>query len=378
MQLQFLILIVLAVTATIFSIVTSIAMVVRKALELGRSRAHARLYQIYSSQVAEFLLIELPALENQPRASDAFRQYESLLSPVKQRLEQMNPSRRRFHRSVLRSVLIDMTQDLTGESAGRLVYFFYSLGFVEEEIQLLQSGRWWIRAQAARHAGLMRARKSITALTAALEDNHPDVRHQAMQALIVLVGVDALSTILRLSRNISQWTAIELSVIVAGFKEEAVPHLIGALESRDQSVVLFAIEMLAEVGFVTAVDPLMNLIRTSRDVKIQACAASALGRLGDERAKTLLTGLLSNRWAPIRLKSLEALGKTGGPDVVKLLTPYLETADAQEKLTAARALATTGVKGLKVLQEYEKQHMDEKADLVRQVLEEFGLEPTHG
>jgi HEAT repeat protein len=377
-QLQFLILVVLAVTATIFSIVTSIAMVVRKALELGRSRSHARLYEVYSGKFAELLLIELPSLESQSRASDAFRQYETLLAPVKQRLERMSPSRRRFQRSVLRAVLIDMTQDLTGESAGRLVYFFYSLGFVEEEIQLLLSSKWWIRAQAARNAGLMRARKSITALTAALEDPHPDVRHQAMQALIILVGVGAISTILRLSKNISHWTAIELSVIVAGFKEEAVPHLIGALESRDQSVVLFAVEMLAEVGFVTAVDPLMNLIRTSGDVRIQADAAGALGRLGDVRAKILLTELLAHRWAPVRLKALEALGKTGGPDIVKLLAPYLESETWEEKLTAARALATSGVQGLKVLQDFEKKHEDETSDLIRQVLEEFGMEPSHG
>ncbi len=378
MQLQFLILIVLAVTATIFSIVASVAMVIRKALELGRSRAYERLYRIYSTQVAEFLLIELANNEHDPRPSGTFRQYEGLIAPTKLRLEGMNSSRRRFHRGVLRAVLIDMTQDLTGDSAGRLVYFFYSMGFVEEELNMLQSRKWWVRAQAARNAGLMRARKSITALTAALEDKHPDVRHQAMQALIKLVGVDAIGTILRLSRNISQWTAIELSVIVAGFKEEAVPHLIGALESRDQSVVLFSIDMLAEIGFVTAVDPVMNIIRTSGDVKIRTRATKALGRLGDARAKHLLMELLLHRNAAIRLSALEALGKTGGPDIVEMLEPYLATDDWEERLTAARALATTGLKGIKIIQDFEKKSEGEAADLARQVMEEFGVEPAHG
>ncbi|HCA79555.1 MAG TPA: hypothetical protein DEP53_07455 [Bacteroidetes bacterium] len=378
MQLQFLILIVLAVTATIFSIVASVAMIVRKALELGRSRAYERLYRIYSARVAEFLLIELAPNTDDPRPSTVFRQYEELIAPTKKHLEEMNRSRRRFHRDVLRAVLIDMTQDISGDSAERLVYFFYSLEFVEEELRMLQSGKWWVRAQAARNAGLMRARKSITALTAALEDDHPDVRHQAMQALIKLVGVDALGTILRLSRNISRWTAIELSVIVAGFKEEAVPHLTGALESRDQSVVLFSIEMLAEIGFVRAVDPLMNLIRTTGDFKIRAQATKALGRLGDSRAMKLLTELLSHRSPEIRLSALEALGKTGGPDIVDLLEPYLASDDWEERLTAARALAATGLKGIKILQDSEKQEKGEARDLAAQVLEEYGLEPAHG
>lgn len=378
MQLQFLILIVLAVTATIFSIAASVAMVIRKALELGRSRAYERLYRIYSTQLAEYLLVDLPKNEEDTRPSAMFRQYETLVAPTKQRLEAMTSSRRHLHRDVLRAVLIDMTQDLTGESAERLVYFFYSLEFVEDELKLLRSGKWWIRAQAARTAGLMGARRSITALTAALEDKHPDVRHQSMQALIKLVGVNAISTILRLSRNISQWTAIELSVIVAGFKEEAVPHLIGALESRDQSVVLFSIDMLAEIGFVTAVDPLINIIGTSGDVRIRARAIKALGRLGDARAKKLLMELLQHRSPAIRLGAIEALGRTGGPDVVKLLTPYLAGAQWEERVTAARALATTGLKGIKALQNFEKKNEGETADFARQVLEEFGLEPAHG
>jgi HEAT repeat protein len=78
------------------------------------------------------------------------------------------------------------------------------------------------------------------------------------------------------------------------------------------------------------------------------------------------------------LKALEALGKTGGPDIVKLLAPYLESETWEEKLTAARALATSGVQGLKVLQDFEKNHEDETSDLIRQVLEEFGMEPSHG
>lgn len=375
-QLQLLILIVLAVTATIFSVVTSIAMVVRKALEVGRSRATARLYQRYSSLAAEYLLVELKKPQDDLRPSAVYRQYESLLLPLKNTLEALTARRRRFHRAVLRSVLIDMSQDLSGESADRLVYLFYSVGFVDEELKLLKSRKWWVRAQAARNAGLMRARRSITALTAALEDQHPDVRNQAMEALIVLVGVDALRTILRLSRNISQWTAIELSVIVGRFREDAVPYLIEALDSKDQSVVLFATEMLAQIGFVTAVEPLMDLIRRTGDIKIQAAAAAALGRLGDERSKPLLTDLLTNRPTAVRLSALEALGRTGGPDVLGILVPYLSSASWEEKLTAARAVATTGLAGIRILQERERALGGDEANLLCQVLEEFGLEAS--
>ena len=77
-------------------------------------------------------------------------------------------------------------------------------------------------------------------------------------------------------------------------------------------------------------------------------------------------------------RSKAALGRTGGPDIVKMLAPYLSADDWEERLTAARALATTGLKGIKILQDYEKSSEGESADLARQVLEECGLEPAHG
>jgi HEAT repeat protein len=272
--------------------------------------------------------------------------------------------------------LIDVAQDIAGESSDRLVYFFYSFGFVEEEIELIKSRHWWVRAQAAHTLGLLGARKAITALTGALEDPHPDVRNQATQSLIKLVGADALRTIFRISRNLSRWTAIELSVIVARFKEGAVPYLIEALDSRDQSVVLFAIEMLGEIGFVSAVPPLMNLIRTSNNTAIQGRAVQTLGRLGDERARDLIKDLVASRGQFVHLNAIEALGRVGGEDAIEMLKPFLFARTHEERVIASRALAATGVKGIDTLQEMKSNKDQLTAAIASQVLEEIGVEGT--
>jgi HEAT repeat protein len=195
-----------------------------------------------------------------------------------------------------------------------------------------------------------------------------------MQSLVKLVGPDALGTILRISKNLSLWTAIELSVVVSGFKGTAVPFLIEALRSRDQSVVLFATEMLAEIGLVTAVEPLMHLIRTTIDTTIQAQSLKTLGRLGDERARNLVVELLKSKVQPVRLSAMEALGKISGSEAVEMLKPWLASRLQEEKLVAARALATTGVEGIAVLRAAGA-HSDElSAAIADQVLEEFGVE----
>ena len=374
MPLQFLILIVLAVAAAILSVLTAIVVVIRKTIDRNRAKTQARLYQLYAARCSELLLTDLPPLPADSKPSGLFLQYESLIEPTKRSLAGMVATRRRVHREALQQVLVDFAQDISGDSSRRLVYVFYTLGFVHEELRLTKSRRWWIRANAARTLGLLGAKTAIAALTALLEDPHPDVRHQAMQSLVKLVGPDALRTILRISRNLSRWSAIELSVVVSSFKGTAVPYLIEALRSRDQSVVLFAAEMLAEIGLVTAVEPLMHLIRTTIDTAIQAQSLKTLGRLGDERARNLVADLLKSKVQPVRLSAMEALGKISGSEAVEMLKPWLASRLQEEKLVAARALATTGVEGIAVLRAARAENDELTAAIADQVLEEFGAE----
>jgi HEAT repeat protein len=355
-------------------VITSIAVVVRKTVDRRRARTQERLYKIYSGKCSELLLGDLPPLPSQGKPSQRFQQFESLIQPIKSSHAQLLRSARRVHRAVLRHVLIDFAQDIEGESSDRLVYFFYSFGFVEEEIELVRSRHWWVRAQAAHTLGLLGARKAIAALTGALEDSHPDVRNQATQSLIKLVGPEALKTIFRISRNLSRWTAIELSVIVARLKEAAVPHLIEALDSRDQSVVLFAVEMLGEIGFVSAVPPLMNLTRTSNNTVIQGRAVQTLGRLGDERARVLVTELVASRGQFVRLSAIEALGRIGGEDAIGILKPCLSAKTHEERVIASRALAATGVRGIELLRVMKSSPDKLTAAIAGQVIEEIGAE----
>ena len=374
MPLQFLILVTFAVAATIFSVLTSIAVIVRKTIDRSRARTREKLYRDYARMCSELLLRDLPPRPPKSKPSQVFDDYESLIEPIKQSLDQLSGTKREARRRVLRQVLIDMAQDIVGESSERLIYFFYSFGFVEDEIRLIRSRRWWIRAQAARSMGLLGARKAITSLTAALEDPHPDVRNQAMQSLVKLVGPDALRTILRLSKNLSRWTAIELSVIVTRFKKTAVPHLIEALSYSDQSVVLFAAEMLGDIGFVEAVPALTDLVKSTKDTAIQAGAIKALGRLGDERPRHVVAELLGSNSRAVRLNAIEALGRIAGKHSAEKLAPFLTVGRRDEKLIAARALATTGKGGVSVLRDAAMNEDEHTAAIARQVLEEFGVE----
>jgi HEAT repeat protein len=366
----------LAVGATLFVIISSVVLVIHKALRARSDAKKRQLYAEYSHLVAEVILRDLPPLPEESKAGAIFDQYEEILRPIKERLESVRRTKRTLHRQALKEALIDFAKDIRGETSDRLTYFFSSLGYVDEGIELLRSAHWWIRAQAAHDLRYFGARGALAPLTVALEDRHADVRIQAMQSLVVLGGVQSISTILRTSKNISQWTAIELSIIIMRYKDEAVPFLVEALNVSDQSIVLFCIEMLAEIGFVSAVEPLRSMASEYPNVVIRAKAVEALGRLGDGRAEGLLLELLRNPFPILRLKSVEALGRIGTPSAIASLTERLRDGDFQEKLLAARSIAQIGHEGISYLKALTGVENRLVCDISSQVLEEFGEEST--
>jgi hypothetical protein len=377
MRIEFLIIIALAVGATFFVIIVAIGLFINKVVELRQARSREKLYKLYSKMFADLLLQPVEQEEGKPSGGSILDQYEDLLASVKNGLEWSTPARKRMHRSAIRRVLIDFAGDLVGESMERLLYFFYSLEFVQEELELLQSGKWWVRARAARDLGLLRAKKATAALALALEDEHPDVRNEAMQSLMKLLGVEALGTILKTAKNISQWTSLELSVIVKESEEEALPFLIEALEYSDQSVVLFAIEILAETGFVTAVDPLMKVARTYPNIVVRARAIEALGRLGDQRAEKLLHDFLRNPYPQLRASATKALERIGSPASIALLAERLHSGSLPERVSAARALARSGEAGLLKLRDAALGSDKQQRGIALHVLEEIvGVEES--
>ena len=378
MRLEYFILFTLALAALFFFVAASIALVIRKAIGVKRQRGAKRLYGLYSAQLAELLLADLPAPPANTKSTSAQQQYEALLSPMKNRLARLALGRKALHREAVRSVLIDLALDVVGETADRLTYFFSSLGFVQEELILLRSKKWWIRAQAARHLRLLRARRGIPLLTIALEDKNPDVRYEAIQALVQLQGVESLRAILRVTRRLSRWRAIELSIIVMQFKSAAVPYLVEALKSSDQSIVLFSIEMLAAIGFVSAVEPLRALLKEYPSSVVQAKAAEALGRLGDERAEEVLLRMVGSAHPHLRFKVVEALGRIGSPAAVPVLVEHFLKGQLAEKIITARAIAELGEAGANTIRSLAA-HQDELTRAVAlQVAEEYSLDIAEG
>lgn len=372
MSLTILATIVLTGAIIIFIIVVSSVLVVHKNSTRHRLAVRRRRKDFYAQFVTEFLMADIPPRDPEIPASEHFELYERLLRPMKASLGRMSRKRRNDHREALLEVVIDFAKDLSGEAAERIVFLSYSFNFVDGLVQLLKSHRWWVRTQAARDLGHLGVKRAVTPLTHALEDKDAEVRFEAMQALIKLVGVEAFRTIFRVGRNLTTWNMMALSIIVLRYQEDAIPFLLEGLDAKDQTVVIFCIEMLAEIGFVAAVDPLRTVAEKYPNVQVRTKAMEALGRLGDARAVPLLLKSMSDSYPRVRVAALNALRRVGTPSAVPRLSRRLKEGEIEEKLAAARALASSGKKGISELRKASKGHESLSARVAMQVMEEVG------
>jgi len=369
MSLTFLIILVLTAAITFFVVCASLILVVHKNSSARRLHAMKDLKDQYADFVTRFLMVDLPAGQRESQGA-MLKQYEKILGPVKRQMAGMSRSRRERHMLALKDTLLDYSKDLFGEAAERLVFLGYSFGFVDELIKQLESPRWWVRAHAARDLGFFGAKRAIAPLTAAVEDTNAEVRFEAIQALIVLVGVDALRTVFRVGRNLSTWNMMALSVIVLRFREDAIPYLLEGLEAKDQSIVVFCVEMLAEIGFVSAVEPLRSLAKEYPNIIVRTKAVEALGRLGDSRAVPLLIENTANSFPEMRMSAINALRRVGAAEAIPALLERIGEGSLEEKVAAGRSLLASGPSGRAEVERLARQSEGLLARVAAQVLEE--------
>lgn len=200
-----------------------------------------------------------------------------------------------------------------------------------------------LRAQAALVLGDLKAWDAVPGLSAALNDESPEVRWRAATALGEIRDPAANPALLEAVRDADPNTARSaLDALIALDAREVVPTLREWLTGTGPARALAA-EGLRHLAGKDAVDALSAALRDP-DEEVGKSAAASLGSLGEMAAVVPLVSILQDREASrwLRYEAAKALEAVGSPTAVPALVGVMADTDAPLRRLAARALGSIG------------------------------------
>ena len=125
-------------------------------------------------------------------------------------------------------------------------------------------------------------------------------------------------------------------------EEEAVPHLLRALEAEDAWVRYYAARALGRREAVEGTDALARAARGDRLNHVRIAALDALGRIGGGRAAAAAASLTDADDPDLRRAAVASLGNNAHADALAPLLKALRSPDANLRAGAAEALGARG------------------------------------
>ncbi|HUK90665.1 MAG TPA: HEAT repeat domain-containing protein, partial [Blastocatellia bacterium] len=185
---------------------------------------------------------------------------------------------------------------------------------------------------------------AVQALTEALKDPDPQVREEAIHALLnTNLQVAALEPVINAALKDSNAQMREQGVWALGVRggPGAAQRLAEALKDSDPQVRAKAAWGLGLQGDSASIGALISALKDS-DGEVQAQAAWALGLKGDDRAIEPLVEALRTAHPQARAQAAWALGLKGNSRAVAGLIGALKDSEARVRSTAAWALGLKG------------------------------------
>jgi HEAT repeat protein len=156
-----------------------------------------------------------------------------------------------------------------------------------------------IRHNIVHTLGKLADADAVPALVEATNDPDPTVRLKAVYALGQVGDPRALAALVaRLddpTQNVS-WTARE---VIEGFGEQAMEHLIAALNQPSVQVRELAVSLLGEIGGTQAVEALATALHTE-DWQIRVAVLEALSQINDPGARAIIAERVSDLHPAVR------------------------------------------------------------------------------
>lgn len=233
-------------------------------------------------------------------------------------------SKAKLHKQVLIDLIIDLKKNFSGDSEQQFVQLYQSLHLSQYSLKKLDNRRWDVQAKGIRELTEMDHDRFATqlAITSLRYARNPTVAQEA-QIASVRMEKNPLFFLADLESPLTEWQQINLHHLLLKVNRKFIPNFRLWLSSPNESVVLFALRMIADFEQKQA-EPKVIQCLFHQSVHIREEAIQTLIKLEAKNALPQVIEVCQSCHKSSYLQMLKAVTQWGDSAHITLIAPLLE------------------------------------------------------
>lgn len=248
--------------------------------------------------------------------------------------------------------LTNCKKNFSGIVAENIVALYNKLGLRDDSLSKIKNTRKWeVQARGIQELYLMDQKNLLTKIYRETNSKNEFVRSEAQIAIIYMTGFNGLRFLDVISYPLTLWQQIKLleQLRLFGKKEDLSDRIPNWLESKNETVVIFALRLAAEYQQFAVIDAIRGcLVHPSSAVRTRAIKTLIV--LADEKTAFTLTGYFAKENFENQVHILDSLLSFATDEQHAFLEKLLDAPDNIIKLKAAMVLANNCTDGLSTIE----------------------------
>lgn len=258
---------------------------------------------------------------------------------LKIKIRQMLKNKR--NRTVFSEVLVELSQDLSGETLKSLHNLYKNLGLDKDALQKLKSWRWHTISQGIVELTQMKVTDSYKQITKFVNGSRGVIRKQSVIAIVSLKDEGINYFLDTTQHKISEWQQLKLLEILQNKKNYNPPRFKNWLFSKNTDTVLFALRLIKYYDQSDANNSIVQLIR-HKNSQIRQVAIQCVSEFNLVEARESLKKVFNSSTNDSKLLIIEALENLGFKEDVQ----FLNTIEDSKEVFAVKNKALVAINSL--------------------------------
>lgn len=272
-------------------------------------------------------------------------------------------------RKILITKLVGVKLNMSGTASENLTRLFRQLNFDKQVLKMLNSYSWYKKASAIQQIGIMELEEYRQRLFEFVDHERGLIRVEAQNAILKFYGFEGLRFLDNATYPITEWQQIKLLEQLASLHTENFTGIEVWLESKNDTIVLFALKLVKNYHRFELFDQVVICLRHKNPL-VRQQAIKVLKDLPSEHSATILIDIYFSETANNQLTILNALESVSTDTEIPFLLSLLSDDVNAIRIASAKALASLGQSGIVAIQSHSGAKEYPLAQIIEQILEE--------